>query len=116
MGKRDETPRKWVYLSGKVTGMDKEATREYFARYQKHYEERGYAVFDPMEKAETYIEGYKKIYQGTAPSEEGVMLYLILELSQCDIVAMLPGWENSYGAQIERLWAMRHGKEVMYAE
>lgn len=31
-------------------------------------------------------------------------------LTTCDGIVMLPGWENSPGAQIERLWAIRTGK------
>lgn len=38
------------------------------------------------------------------------------ELSTCDGIVMLPGWENSPGAQIERLWAIRTGMVGMLAE
>ena len=37
------------------------------------------------------------------------------ELSTCDGIVMLPGWESSPGAQIERLWAVRTGKTVFCA-
>lgn len=36
-------------------------------------------------------------------------------LTTCDGIVMLPGWENSPGAQIERLWAIRTGKVGMLA-
>jgi hypothetical protein len=34
------------------------------------------------------------------------------QLTGCQGVVMLPGWEASPGAQIERLWATRTGKRV----
>lgn len=38
------------------------------------------------------------------------MLRDLQELTECDGIVMLPGWEKSPGAQIERLWALRTGK------
>lgn len=38
------------------------------------------------------------------------------ELSTCQGIVLLPGWEKSPGAQIERLWATRMGLQVMEAE
>lgn len=36
----------------------------------------------------------------------------LAELTTCDRIVMLPGWEASPGAQIERLWSIRTGKQV----
>lgn len=35
-------------------------------------------------------------------------------LTTCDAILLLDGWQKSPGAQIERLWAIRTSKEVMY--
>lgn len=37
------------------------------------------------------------------------------ELTTCDGIVMLPGWESSPGAQIENLWALRTKKAVFCA-
>lgn len=37
------------------------------------------------------------------------------ELTKCDAIVLLAGWEKSPGAQIERLWAIRTGKQVFHA-
>lgn len=37
------------------------------------------------------------------------------ELIECDGIVMLPGWEASPGASIERLWSIRTGKKVLAA-
>lgn len=36
-------------------------------------------------------------------------------LTPCDGIVMLPGWEQSPGAQIERLWSIRTKKHVFCA-
>jgi len=35
-------------------------------------------------------------------------------LSTCDGIVMLEGWQQSPGAQIEKLWAGRTGKKIFY--
>ncbi|MDF3821990.1 DUF4406 domain-containing protein [Leptospira sp. 96542] len=40
------------------------------------------------------------------------MLRDLAALTRCDGVVLLPGWDQSPGAQIERLWAQRLGLSV----
>lgn len=41
------------------------------------------------------------------------MLWDLAEVIRCDVIAMLPGWESSTGARIERLVAESCGKEIL---
>ena len=36
-------------------------------------------------------------------------------LKRCDVIVMIPGWEDSKGALAELKVALEHGKEIIYA-
>ncbi|WP_290906303.1 dATP/dGTP pyrophosphohydrolase domain-containing protein [Aquabacterium sp.] len=91
---------KRVYLSGPMTGIADNnfpAFHEWAARLRAD----GYAVVSPAEIPE-------------AGSWELCLRADLRELSSCDAIAMMPGWENSKGAHLELHVAHRLGLEVIH--
>lgn len=46
--------------------------------------------------------------------EKAYMPICLAMLEQSDVIALLPGWEGSDGAMIEKRYAERQGKKVLY--
>jgi len=90
-----------VYLSGKITGND--GYKEFFAFWENIFEQGGYAVMNPAKL--------------DVPGEELPWIQCIIRdlgyLLLCDYVALLPGWEESAGARIEMMAAVRLGKPLI---
>ena len=90
-----------VYLSGPITG--NEGYIEFFAYWENIFEQGGYAVMNPA-----------KLDDPTNPPPwiECIVRdlgYLLL----ADYVALLPGWEESMGARMELMAAIRLGKPLI---
>lgn len=100
--------KKKIYLSGKVSGENYEEVRQEFAAVQEMLEEVGHEVFNPLDFNEELHGGDTSL-----PWQE-YMLPLLPHIAECDIIYLMDGWRDSYGAQIERLWAERCGLEVIY--
>lgn len=91
-----------VYLAGPMTGI-KDFNRPAFDDAAKKLRLLGYDIINP---ARTWLpEG--------ADSWQDYMRVTTRQLTQCDAVALLPGWEKSTGAQIERRWAEAVGLVVL---
>lgn len=101
---------KRIYLSGKVSGENYEVVREEFAAVQEMLEEVGHEVFNPLDFNEELHGGDTSL-----PWQE-YMLPLLPHIAECDIIYLMNGWRDSYGAQIERLWAERCGLDVIYQD
>lgn len=59
--------------------------------------------------------GYKVLNPATLPlgmSDRAYMPICLQMIEQADIVAFMPGWENSSGCQLERAYAEYQGKEL----
>ena len=94
---------KRVYIAGPMTGLPALNFPAFHAEAAR-LRALGYEVANP---AEINPE------PGMAWAE--CMFRDLRELTECDGIAMLPGWEASPGACIERLWSIRTGKKVLAA-
>lgn len=94
-------PKQVVYLAGPITGND--GYREFFAYWENIFTQGGYAVMNP-----TKLED---------PDEEKSWIQYVIQclgyLMLCDYVALLPGWEESMGARIEMMVAIRLNKPLI---
>ncbi|PZD95215.1 hypothetical protein DNH61_11690 [Paenibacillus sambharensis] len=88
-----------IYLSGPMSGI-KEYNYPAFRSTARDLRENGYKVINPAE--------IKPIEQ----TWEGFMKADIKALMDCTTVVMLPGWESSKGAQLERHIAEALGMEI----
>lgn len=90
-----------AYIAGKITG---DANyRKKFARAKKCLESEGFVVLNPAELPE-----------GMRPAD---YMRICMAMIDCaDIVAFLPDYELSKGAQLEWAYCQYVGKQTMYLE
>ena len=93
---------KTIYVAGKMYGLPEEEVREKFEKATSHLKEEGYNVVTPV----TEFEGNR--------SWEDTMRHSIKTMLECDEVHLLPCWQESRGAQLERDIAVRLGMNVVY--
>lgn len=92
-----------IYISGKITGTTNYMER--FAEVEERLTNQGHEVINPAKIC------------ATLPITLGYEDYMTLsraELSICDVIYMMHGWEHSEGAGIENVWAMEMDKEILY--
>ena len=96
------SPTSIVYISGPMTGLPEQNFPAFNAEAIR-LRALGYQVQNPAENA-------------ACDSWEQYMKHDIGQLVRCDWVLMLPGWQRSRGAQIERRLALEIGLAVFYAD
>lgn len=89
-----------IYISGPMTGM-KDLNHLAFIAAQRDIQALGYDVFSPHEAP-------------TFSTWEEYMRFDIAQLLTCEGIAMLPGWELSRGAQLEKQIATALGMPVWF--
>lgn len=92
-----------VYISGPMTGIEK-LNREAFENAERFLRECGENPINPH----------------NFPEQNSYEDYLLLDLEMiamaADVIALLPGWENSQGAKKELKTAIELGLEVILME
>lgn len=104
--------KKKIYLAGKITGIPHEQAAIKFAKKQQELEEQGNQVMNPIEcvahRSEHFNNGEPITDWATC------MKMLIPILLQCDELYLLPCWNNSRGAILERDIAQRLQIHIVY--
>jgi hypothetical protein len=91
-----------VYVAGKVTGLPKDQVKDKFNKISKRLMNLGYHVVRPA-----------AVYDDSKAWGESIKND-IRKMLDCDELHMLPDWQESRGAQLERDIALRLGMQVVY--
>ena len=89
-----------VYISGPITGHDRDEYMAAFARAERLLKNNGYRVANPTRHPPCRWRWLYRImgYRLT-------LLYDLALLMRCDRIFLLPGWKDSHGACIESFTA-----------
>ncbi len=88
-----------VYLAGPVSGIDPEITRYRFAGWQQKLEEQGFEVWNPFVQIPIIALGVDDL---DLDNHNDCMRYCYMGLLMCSAVYLMPGWQDSIGANKER--------------
>ena len=91
--------RRLLYLAGPVTGRP-HRNASTFAQAQHLAERAGFAACNPL------------AFVPVTASWPTAMTRCLWHLTLCDAVQLLPGWQHSRGARLERAWAQLLGLPV----
>lgn len=93
-----------IYISGGITNV--KDYMEKFKEAEDHLNELGYSVINPAKVL------------GNMPEDTEWVEYMelcVVMINQAQVIYMLPEWQQSKGARIERQTAIELGKDVIYA-
>lgn len=91
-----------AYIAGKITGLPKSHVMSKFQMLANKLKGLGYNVVEPA-----------AVNDDARPNDESVRRD-IHRMLECDEVHMLPDWQDSREAQLERDIALRLGMQVVY--
>lgn len=94
-----------IYISGQISGLPLDEVKAKFHDAEKRIVEHGYQAVNPLKNGIPYTESW-----------EVHMAADIVLLLDCDAIYMLPGWEASKGATLEKNIAERTGKKIIHYE
>ena len=114
----DEPKKQRIYIAGPMSGIP-DYNRPAFYSTAEAFEEGGWEVFNPADN-DVRLFGSHEACDAAIEANRNqalrVMLGSDLEwiCSDADAIAMLPGWEKSYGARAEHATAVALGLEIIY--
>jgi len=91
-----------AYVAGKITGLPKAHVQGKFNLITNQLTDMGYIVVNPQAIADD-----SKTWDDAVRND-------IKKMLECDEVHLLPDWQDSRGAQLERDIALRLGMQVVY--
>lgn len=91
-----------VYISGKMSGLERSVWREHFGLAEKHVRSLGYRTVNPARFPMARFPWLFKTLGYTA-----TLLIDLWVLSRCDRIYLIPGWRDSRGAEIESFFAYK---------
>ena len=97
-----------IYLSGKITGREKEDYTKQFARAESFYKTGGFDVVNPVTIGEAILKNNPNAKWADFMQED------LKALRTCTHIVLLEGWEESKGAKLEKAEAEKLGLEIMY--
>jgi len=97
--------KKKIYLSGPIAGINEKTYKDNFSQAEKRVREfvnEDDIIVNPAKLPAIHDTWADYLVQD------------LLMLKDCDIIVMLPGWEGSKGAIVERAFADGCGIEIKY--
>ncbi len=94
-----------VFISGTISRTDKEKTREKFEKAEQMIKSKGYSTVTPLNNG----------LPESAPWESQMAMNIVI-LIGCSTLYLLPCWENSPGATLEKSIAEVTGKKIIYEQ
>ena len=91
-----------AYIAGKITGLPKGYVKDKFNLMARQLSGMGYNVVKP-----DAVTDDSKAWDDAVRND-------IKKMLECDEVHLLPDWQESRGAQLERDIAIRLGMQVVY--
>lgn len=92
---------KKVYISGKISGLEREHYERLFGIAEAMLRDKGYKVVNPTRFFMS--RHYQRLCRliGHQNAYDLTLLYDLWRLMRCDLIYKIPGWQQSKGANIE---------------
>lgn len=114
----EEKPK--IYIAGPMSGYP-DYNRPAFYEVAEAFEEGGWEVFNPADN-DVLLFGSHEACDAVIAEDRTEALRIMLGsdlawiCKEADAIAMLPGWEKSYGARAEHVTAVALDLQIIYIE